>query len=101
MLLTEKDKEIHNRFSKQFQINYKSEAITLDPCFIGANNSGWIIEGKEKEDYYTWVNYFEAYHSNFGYVWGDFEDTVYASSEKAYNHFYENHKPIYWDYGDI
>ncbi len=76
-------------------------ALTLHPSELGVNESGWSISGQVHEDYYEWVNYFEAVHPVFGRVWGDFEDVVYADSEEAFNDFYKNHEPIHWDYWDI
>lgn len=81
--------------------NRGSNAYTLRPEYIGVNESGWEISGKIHEDYYEWVNDFEAIHPVFGKVWGNFEDKVFADSEEGYNHFFENHKPINWDYWDI
>ena len=65
------------------------------------HEDGWTITGKIHNDYYTWVNEFEAKHPEYGKVWGDFESEVYATSEKAFEHFYANHKPEAWDYRDI
>lgn len=65
------------------------------------HNSGWTIKGTIREDYYIWVNEFEATHPKFGRVHGDFEKTVFANSEEAFLHFYDNHTPEEWDYGDI
>ena len=76
-------------------------ASTLSPSIIGVNGSGWTIEGQVHEDYYEWVNDFEAEHPKLGKVWGNFESTVYADSEEAYNHFIKNHPPENWDYQDI
>lgn len=53
------------------------------------------------EDWYLWVNKFEATHSIYGRVWGDFEDEVFADSEDGLNHFIKNHPPEEWDYADI
>lgn len=83
-------------------VTYSSNnALTLHPSEIGNNASGWEIEGEIHEDYYEWVNYFEAVHPDFGFVYGDFENVVYASSEEAYNHFMQCHAPQSWDYADI
>jgi hypothetical protein len=76
-------------------------ANTLEPHYIGNNDSGWLIEGRIHEDYYEWVNEFEADHPIFGKVWGDFEDSVNATSEEGYKHFIANHPPKEWDYADI
>lgn len=76
-------------------------ALTLGPSDLGHDDFGWYVEGEEIEDYYTWVNDFQAFHEDFGFVIGDFEDEVYASSVEAFEHFIEHHAPDYWDYWDI
>lgn len=63
--------------------------------------SGWTITGELHEDYYVWVNEFRATHPVYGLVCGDFEDIVYADSEEAFKHFWDNHEPQAWDYMDI
>jgi phytoene dehydrogenase-like protein len=83
------------------EIGYDGLALTLRPTDIGTHASGWTITGEVHEDYYEWVNEFEAVHPELGRVWGDFEKEVHADSEAAFEHFYENHKPQSWDYGDI
>jgi len=65
------------------------------------HESGWTISGRLYEDYFVWVNEFEATHPFFGRVWGDFEDVVYADSEEGYADFVKNHPPEEWDYWDI
>lgn len=76
-------------------------ASTLDPEYLGTHNNGWTINGEVHEDYYTWVNEFEAVHLIFGRVWGNFEYTVYADTREGYSDFV-NHFPVsYWDYWDI
>jgi hypothetical protein len=97
------NKEVAIMVTKYCGIDFKNldGALTLDPSFIGNNDSGWEIKGEIKEDYYEWVNDFEAFHSDFGRVWGDFESEVYADSEEGFAHFYEHHKPEAWDYYDI
>jgi len=90
----------------------KEGALTLDTLdvqdvrlsdgrYVKVNKSGWTIIGEIHEDYFEWVNEFEAYHKKYGVVYGDFEIEVFATSEEAYNHFYKHHKPKVWDYGDI
>lgn len=76
-------------------------AHTLDTHELGENESGWKITGDIQYDYYEWVNYFEANHPDYGYVIGDYEDSIEASSKEAYDHFYKNHPPKVWDYRDI
>jgi len=62
---------------------------------------GWTIKGEVKEDYYSWVNEFEASHPQYGRVWGDFEVEVHADSEEGFADFYAKHPPEAWDYADI
>jgi hypothetical protein len=45
-------------------------ASTIPPSELGKNSSGWTITGKIHEDYYEWVNYFEATHPDYGWVKG-------------------------------
>jgi hypothetical protein len=86
--------------TKEFNIE-GHDARTLDPSFIGKNESGWTISGEIHEDYYEWINEFEANHELYGKVWGDFEKTVYADSEEGYLDFCKNHPVSEWDYWDI
>lgn len=99
---------------KKFGVNFHSEggALTLDVDQVTDTNaesgthtkthpSGWTITGEIHEDYYTWVNEFKATHPKYGTVEGDFESEVKADSEEAFAHFYANHPPGAWDYGDI
>jgi hypothetical protein len=88
-----------------YSVNYSQpsarDAHTLDPEDLGPNESGWTISGDICEDYYTWVNDFEATHEKLGEVWGDFEDVVYATTKAALDHFLGHHPPSQWDYWDI
>ena len=99
---------------KKFGIDFNSEggALTLNPCEVTEGNEeegthirihddGWTIKGEIHEDYYTWVNSFEAEHPKFGKVWGNFECSVFADNESGFNNFFANHEPSAWDYGDI
>ena len=99
---------------KRFGVDFHSPggALTLPPEAVDKNDSqggvhtrthksGWSILGEIKEDYYTWVNEFEAHHPVYGKVWGDFEDEVYADSEEGFADFYKNHPPSAWDYQEI
>lgn len=91
----------------------QSMAITLEPEQVCENHScqtgehsrthadGWTIRGDIFEDYCYWVNDFEAEHPIYGKVCGNFEEKVWASSKKAFKHFYEHHAPTVWDYHDI
>jgi hypothetical protein len=89
-------------FTKVFssQEDYWS-AHTLEPQCIGKHENLWTVEGSIVEDYYSWVNEFEASHPVYGKVWGDFEDKVYADKEEGYNYFIKCFPPMTWDYGDI
>jgi len=90
---------------KRFGLDFHSEggALTLDPSQVmdSPHQSGWSIDGEIHEDYYEWVNFFKATHPTYGVVEGDFESEVVADSEEAFQHFYRNHPPVAWDYGDI
>lgn len=65
------------------------------------HESGWTIKGEIHEDYYTWVNDFEATHPKYGRVAGNFENEITAESEEAFEHFWAHHEPEAWDYQDI
>jgi hypothetical protein len=86
---------------KTYTDEFKSMARTLDYEVVGVNDSGWRVKAVVHEDWFRWVNYFEAFHEDYGIVYGDFEEEVYASDEKALEHFIKNHEPEVWDYWDI
>lgn len=81
--------------------SHSTEAVTLPKDCVGNNESGWQVKAQIHEDYYEWVNYFEAFHPDYGLVYGDFESEVYASSDQALEHFLNNHPFEVWDYYDI
>lgn len=81
--------------------SFETEAITLNPKFIGINESGWEISGEVIEDYVEWVNKFRAVHKKYGLIEGDFETGVKFPSYNAMMHFMKEHKPDLWDYYDI
>lgn len=100
--------------TKKYGIDFSSEggALTLSRGEVTDSQAesgihtlthpdGWTITGAIHEDYYFWVNDFEAKHPKLGLVWGNFESIVHADSEEAFQDFYTNHKPEAWDYGDI
>lgn len=102
--------------TKKYWIDFKSfgGALTLEPAEVSESEyalvwvlqerthpDGWTIKGIVYEDYYWWVNDFEATHPDYWKVWGNFEKEVYADSEEGYNHFYKSHKPLERDYMDI
>lgn len=88
---------------KVFGVDFDSSggALTLNPSSIGEHENGWKIIGEVHEDYYEWVNEFEAEHPVYGRVWGDFESEVYYDSSEGFKDFYENFPPEEWDYQDI
>ena len=62
--------QLHN-YRKKIMIIKKvnitgHNANTLPKECIGKNESGWEISGEIHEDYYEWVNDFEATHPTFG-----------------------------------
>lgn len=100
--------------AKRFPVDFNSPggALTLNSgeiCDTGAEGGhhsrthpdGWTISGQIHEDYYVWVNDFEASHPTFGRIEGNFENMVFACSEEAFQDFYAKHKPEAWDYMDI
>jgi len=92
---------IVKKAGKDYKYDFSHFALTLEPHFLGKNDSGWEIQGEIKEDYYEWINYFEAKHPKYGKLFGDFEDKIFAENEKSYQHFIKHHKPTSWDYWDI
>ena len=98
-----------------FEVQFKEDGLahTLDAEDVCENHgsqtgyqtrthaSGWTISGAVKEDYYYWVNDFEAHHPDFGRVWGDFEEKVFADTESGYEAFCAAHSVHHWDYQDI
>jgi len=99
---------------KKFGVDFNSDggALTLNVCEVSntdvesgthtkTHGDGWTITGIVHEDYYTWVNDFEASHDEYGRVKGNFEGSVFADSEEGFKDFYENHTPEAWDYYDI
>lgn len=100
--------------TKKFGADFDSPggALTLDVSQVSdsdpqggvhekTHSDGWKISGMVHEDYYTWVNDFEAVHPILGKVWGNFEKEVHADSEAAFADFYSHHSPSAWDYWDI
>uniref|UniRef100_A0A6C0ADX7 Uncharacterized protein n=1 Tax=viral metagenome TaxID=1070528 RepID=A0A6C0ADX7_9ZZZZ len=68
----------------QFEIEYSK-----------LNQSGWIIKAFIKNDYYSWIEKFTAFHLTYGCLEGDLslEDPyINCDSEEAYNHFLKHHK---------
>lgn len=69
--------------------------------FTRTHESGWTITGEVIEDYYHWVNDFEATHPIYGTVKGNFEEFIEVDCEEGFKHFMEHHEPEIWDYYDI
>lgn len=89
------------RFKQEYSHDFKSQARTLPGDALGSHPSGWTITGELQEDYFVWVNEFEAVHPTLGWVRGDFEHLVEAKSKKAFEHFITHHPFEEWDYWDI
>lgn len=90
-----------------------SGALTLNPSevcessgaecgvYTRTHTDGWAITGEVREDYYYWVNEFQASHPVHGKVWGNYEREVHAETAEGFEDFYARHPPHSWDYGDI
>ena len=60
--------------------------------------SDWKISAIPNTDgLNSWIGEFVAIHNKHGYVYGDFDKSVTASSDTAFNHFYEHHTPYYYN----
>jgi len=83
----------------------KSDVTDSNDAYQGVHTKthedGWTITAELHEEYYVWVNAFDANHPIYGHVWGDFEHEVYADTEEGFNNFYLTHCPEQWDYMDI
>lgn len=66
-------------------------------CSQNAYNCGWIIEAKrvQSEFYaeFSWIEEFKATHPIHGIVFGDYQSKVYASTNKAFEHFHQYYFP--------
>jgi hypothetical protein len=89
------------RYKVEFKMDYSHQARTLEPENGFFESTGWTIDGEIHEDYFEWINEFEAFHPKYGRVCGDFETVVKASSKKAYEQFIKDHPYQEWDYWDI
>lgn len=104
------------------KIKSKHERIILDPrcvlmhvpkgdwicndnidndIFELAHASGWTIRAKIHNDWYSWIQNFEAQHPIFGDLKGDFNDKVECTDKNAFFHFIKYHTPIIFDMYDI
>ena len=88
--------------NEPFTLCSTGDARTLSPDDIGTHKDGWTITGEIHEDYFYWVNDFDAIHKNGRwFVKGNFQGIIEASSEKALEDFIKHHPYHEWDYGDI
>lgn len=83
-----------------------SIAFTLSPYILDKQNKNdWFFKAKIQEDYYQWINFFEASHSKYGKIFGDFEIGIHYPKEnkEALNNFLEKTFQYLnlWDYMDI
>jgi len=78
-----------------------SSARTLEPSPGFDESTGWTVIGEVHEDYYKWINDFEAYKGKECYVKGDFENIIETSSLKALDVFLSHYTVNEWDYYDI
>lgn len=70
-------------------------------CHEKTHGSRWTISATLNDgDGFSWINEFVATHPVYGYVKGDFDILVIASSEIGFSHFIENHPYDEWDYQD-
>lgn len=73
-----------------------------EPIFIMYVNKDWFIYTRAHNDYYVWGSDFMAFYlKDSKYVLGNFEKTIYASSEEDLNKFIEDNPYSEWDYLDI
>lgn len=93
-----------NNLALSYEISFyvkRHQARSLSPENGFIKETGWTINATISEDYYRWINDFDAFHPVHGRVAGNFESIVRASSEKAYEQFIKDHPYEEWDYGDI
>ena len=90
--------------------NFKRRAITLTPYVGVYADYNPVTDGDEEvftvhacihEDYYEWINFFIITSPQGDYMFGDFENIVYASSQKFYDLVIQKDLVGVWDYGDI
>lgn len=88
-------------FEQKYTTGWESQARTLNTDVLGNNKSGWIIIGNIVEDHYEWIENFKAVHPLYGFVEGNFETGVKASSQDTLKQFLKDHPFEEWDYQDI
>lgn len=67
---------------------------------LGKPYKGWTVYAPVNEDYYSWIESFEAY-KNDEWVVGDFDYIVYSSSKAAFDDFTRHFRPKIFNSGDI
>lgn len=85
-------------FIKKFEND--GMAHTLNSDYKGTHSNGWTIDGIIKEDFYEWINKFNARNGD-KWVRGNFEVKVTADSEETYNEFIKLFPVDHWDYESI
>lgn len=96
--------EKDNEYIVEYKPLYKTDARTLQASSIGTHENGWTVQGQIHDDYWDWVNYFEAFKGdmqNKMWVVGDFESKIRASSKEALEDFLRYFEVEFWDYNDI
>jgi len=83
-------------------INLTENDIDKNKIYTKIHNSGWTISANLDADYYVWIDYFTASHSEFGKIIGNLkENEIITDSEEGYTHFINNHKIETFDLYDI
>lgn len=83
------------------KMNWKFEIPPCGRIFTRIHSNGWTITGNMSNDYYSWVEKFEAIHPTFGKIVGVVDDKIYATSEEGYEDFIKNHPITGMDLDDI
>lgn len=64
-------------------------------------HTSWTIIGNCIEDWFYWIDDFEAHHPTHGIIFGSFNKNVYAESKECFENFVSSHHYEEWDAGDI
>lgn len=88
-------------FGRQIFYDDKNKIYIEDFKFSRTHDSGnWTISGIIHENYWLWVEDFEATHPKYGNIIGNFEKELIVDSIPAITHFLEHHPYKTWDYYD-
>lgn len=93
--------QVYNAYTLPADAVYSSKDEQFNKKLSRLHEDGWLISGFVTEDWFLWVNNFDATHEVYGRVWGNFENKVFADSEAGYKHFILHHPPQAWCYEDI